>query len=74
MMKKKTDYNPIVNVGTDKTPMYVVDGSWLMNEYDKRVKKFSYDGYAKFSDKFIEEFNKSNDLNLTIKKVIKYAT
>ena len=49
-MKNMTDYNPIVNVGTDKTPMYVVDGSWLMNEYDKRVKKFSYDGYGKFSD------------------------
>ena len=29
------------------------------------------DAYVKFCDKFVDEFNKDNDLKLAIKKVIK---
>ena len=69
------DINPIVNVGTIKTPMYVLDATWMTVLYEKATgKDFSADNdddYMKFYDKFVVEFNKSNDLKLTIKKVMK---
>ena len=30
-----TDINPIVNVGTDKNPMYVLDANWMTVLYEK---------------------------------------
>jgi hypothetical protein len=67
------DINPIVNVGTIKTPMYILDATWMTVLYEKATgKDFTVnDDYMKFYDKFVAEFNKSNDLKLTIKKVMK---
>ena len=67
------DINPIVNVGTAKAPMYVLDATWMTVLYEKATGKDfkGDDAYVKLCDKFVDEFNKDNDLKLAIKKVIK---
>ena len=67
------DINPIVDVGTAKNPMYVLDARWTIALYEKATGKDfkGDDAYVKFCDKFVDEFNKDNDLKLTIKKVMK---
>ena len=66
------DINPIVNVGTAKKPMHVLDANWRTVLYEKATGKTfkGDDAYVKFCDKFVAEFNKDNDLKLTIKKVM----
>ena len=74
LIKNNMDINPIVNVGTAKVPMYVLDATWMTVLYEKATGKDfhkDHDGYIKFYDKFVAEFNKNNDLELTIKKVRK---
>ena len=67
------DINPIVDVGTAKNPMYVLDATWMTVLYEKATGKDfkGDDAYVKFCDKFVDEFNKDNDLKLAIKKVMK---
>lgn len=68
------DINPIVNVGTKKAPFNVVDSSWLIRAYEKSIGKDigdDFDGYVEFSDKFVDEFTMSNDVELTLEKVMK---
>ena len=68
------DINPIVNVGTTKTPMYVVDSSWLLGVYEKSIGKDigdDFDGYVEFSDKFVDEFAMTGGVELTLEKVMK---
>ena len=67
------DINPIVDVGTAKAPMYVLDATWMTVLYEKATGKGfkGDDAYVKFCDKFVDEFNKDNDLKLAIKKVMK---
>ena len=67
--------NPIVNVGTAKNPMHVLDATWMAVLYEKATgKEFDadYDAYAKFCDKFAKEYNEGGfDTTLAIKKVLK---
>jgi len=67
-------FDPIVNVGTTKTPMYVVDSSWLLGVYEKLIGKDigdDFDGYVEFSDKFVDEYNATGDVELALEKVMK---
>ena len=66
--------NPIVNVGTVKTPMYVLDSTWMTVLYEKATGKefMGDDAYVDFCDKFVEEYNESGyDTKLAIKKLMK---
>ena len=68
-----TDINPIVNVGTAKTPMYVLDATWMTVLYEKATGKTfkGDDAYVKFCDKFGKEYNEGGfDTTLAIKKII----
>jgi len=67
------DINPIVNVGTDKNPMYVLDANWMTVLYEKATGKDfkGDDDYVKFCDKFVEEYNGGGyNTTLTVKKVM----
>ena len=46
------DINPIVNVGTAKAPMYVLDATWMTVLYEKATGKDfkGDDAYVKFCD------------------------
>jgi aminopeptidase C len=53
--------------------MYVVDSSWLISAYEKSIGKDigdDFDGYVEFSDKFVDEFTMSNDVELTLERII----
>jgi hypothetical protein len=68
-----TDINPIVNVGTDKNPMYVLDATWMTVLYEKITgKNFKGDdAYVNFCDKFVEEYNEGGfDTTLAIKRMM----
>ena len=68
-----TDINPIVNVGTDKNPMYVLDATWMTVLYEKITGKDfkGDDDYMKFTDRFVEEYNEGGfDTTLAIKRMM----
>ena len=68
-----TDINPIVNVGTDKNPMYVLDATWMTVLYEKITGKDfkGDDDYVKFTDRFVEEYNEGGfDTTLAIKRMM----
>ena len=68
-----TDINPIVNVGTDKNPMYVLDANWMTVLYEKITgKEFKGDDdYVEFTDRFVKEYNEGGfDTTLAIKRMM----
>jgi hypothetical protein len=68
-----TDINPIVNVGTDKNPMYVLDATWMTVLYEKITGKDfkGDDDYMKFTDRFVKEYNEGGfDTTLAIKRMM----
>ncbi len=68
------DINPIVNVGTAKNPMHVLDCTWMTVLYEKATGKTfkGDDDYVNFCDKFVKEYNEGGfDTTLAIKKVMK---
>ena len=68
-----TDINPIVNVGTDKNPMYVLDATWMTVLYEKITgKDFKGDDDSmKFTDRFVKEYNEGGfDTTLAIKRMM----
>jgi|TARA_B110000879_G_C11036920_1_gene457204 hypothetical protein len=68
-----TDINPIVNVGTDKNPMYVLDATWMTVLYEKITGKDfkGDDDYVKFTDRFVKEYNEGGfDTTLAIKRMM----
>ena len=68
-----TDINPIVNVGTDKNPMYVLDATWMTVLYEKITGKDfkGDDDYVKFADRFVKEYNEGGfDTTLAIKRMM----
>ena len=68
-----TDINPIVNVGTEKNPMYVLDATWMTVLYEKITGKDfkGDDDYMKFTDRFVKEYNEGGfDTTLAIKRMM----
>ena len=68
-----TDINPIVNVGTDKNPMYVLDATWMTVLYEKITGKAfkGDDDYVEFTDRFVKEYNEGGfDTTLAIKRMM----
>ncbi len=68
-----TDINPIVNVGTDKNPMHVLDATWMTVLYEKITGKDfkGDDDYVKFTDRFVKEYNEGGfDTTLAIKRMM----
>jgi len=68
-----TDINPIVNVGTDTNPMYVLDATWMTVLYEKITgKEFKGDdAYVKFCDRYVKEYNAAAyDTTLAIKRMM----
>jgi hypothetical protein len=67
------DIDPIVDVGTKKSPFYVVDSSWLIRAYEKSIGKDigdDFDGYVEFSDKFVDEFTMTGNVEVTLERII----
>lgn len=67
------DINPIVNVGTTKTPLSVVDASWLIGVYTKSIGKRPAaldEDYLEFYDKFVDEYNATGDVELALEKIL----
>ena len=71
-----TDINPIVNVGTDKNPMYVLDATWMTVLYEKITGKDfkGDDDYVNFCDGYCEGYNENLeggfDTTLAIKRMM----
>ena len=65
-----TDINPIVNVGTDKNPIYVLDATWMTVLHDL-YRWPAIDGYVEFTDRFVKEYNEGGfDTTLAIKRMM----
>ena len=68
------DIKPIVKVRTAKTPMYVVDATWMTVLYETATGKDfkGDDDYVKFCDDFVTGWNnEAGDTTLAIKRMMK---